>query len=133
MAITKPALSIFTGSKDLGTVFSEQNNINVKFFEINNPLGDTTSRISLQVGGKNRIIILQGAHDGEGFTGADDNAKLADFVYEMEEWINASIQTSKVYTDSLGNTYSVDAVDWVWTRSFDDPYRILYTLMMKED
>ena len=130
---TKPELSIFTGTKGLGTVFKEQNQINCKFFEGNIPLEGTTGRFSWQVLGSTRIIMLQGAHDGTGFDGATAELRLKDFVYEMEQWINAGVQSSIDYTDSLTFTYSVDAVDWTWTRSFSDPNRILYTLIMNED
>jgi len=132
MAAQKPTLSIFTGSKNLGSIFSEQNQITVKFFEQSIPFTGADGRLSLNVLGKQRIIILQGAHDGTGFTGVTDNQKLKDFVYDMEEWVNAKIQTSKTFYDSFGFDYSVDAVDWSWVRSINDPNRILYTLLMKE-
>ena len=130
--VTKPSLDIFTGSKNLGVVFNEQNQINVKYFEVNIPLTDTTGRTSLNALGKTRIIVIQGAHSGEGFDGATANDRLADFVYEMEQWINATVSSEQVYTDSLGVSYSVDPVDWTWNRSFSDPNRIIYTLLMKQ-
>lgn len=132
--MTKPTLSIFTGNKDLGKIFREQNQINVKFFEGNIPFTDTSGRFSLQWLGKTRILLVQAAHDGTGFDGSSQEDKLADFVYEMEQWVNAGIQTSQsvTYTDSLGSTYSVDAIDFTWNRSFQDPFRIIYTLLMRE-
>ena len=117
MAAEKPTLSIFSDPKGLGTVFREQNQLTVKFFEISTPFQGSDARLSTNVLGKQRIIILQGAQDGTGFDGVTDNLRLKDFVFEM---------------DSLTFTYNVDAVDWSWARSIDDPNRILYTLIMKE-
>lgn len=127
--VLKPTLDIFTGSESFGTVFNEQNQINIKFFEGNTPLSATEGRFSLQVLGKNRIIIVQGAHDGTGFT--DDS--LENFINTMEVWVNFNgINSKQLYTNSFGKSYTVDAIDWSWTRSFSDPFRILYTLLMKE-
>ncbi len=131
---TKPTLDIFTGSKTLGTVFNEQNQITVKYFEANLPGTDTEGRIATNIFGKTRIIVIQGAHDGTGFGSAGDTQeeKLADFIYEMEEWVNHNgVNSSQQYTDSFGVSYTVDAIDWTWTRSFNQPFRILYTLLMK--
>lgn len=130
--MTKPTLDIFSGAKTLGTVHSEQNQINVKFWDFSFPFTDTTGRTSINALGKTRIIMVQGAHDGTGFDGATQEQKLGDFIYEMEQWVNAGIQSTQVYTDSFETSYNVDAVDWTWTRSFSDPNRILYSLIMKE-
>lgn len=131
--MAKPDLDIFTGSEDLGTVFNEQNQINIKFWDVNIPFTDTAGRLSINAMGKTRIIILQGAHDGTNFTGATQEAKLADFISTVEGWVNFDGEQQRAtYTDSFGNTYSVDAVDWTWTRSFQQPFRIIYTLIMKE-
>jgi hypothetical protein len=119
--------------KGLGTTFKEQNNINVRFWEKNLPFTSTAGRISLNVWGKNRILILQGATDGTGYDGTTVEQKIGDFVYEMEDWVNnTGEQNTGIYTDSLGNSYIVDAIDWQWSRSNVDPNRILFTLMMKE-
>jgi len=128
----KPSLSIFTGTKDLGSVFREQNQINVKFIDFNIPFSNTEGNTALNAGGKTRILILQGAHDGTGFDGTTQEQKLADFVYEMEQWVNANVQSKITYTDSMGVSYTVYCVDWSWQRSFDDPFRILWSLMIKE-
>ena len=130
--VDKPTLSIFTGDKSLGTVFQEQNQINVKFIDFNLPLSDTTGNTSFNLKGKTRLLMVQCAQDGTGFDGATDNQRIADFVYEMEEWVNANVQTTRIYTDSLGVSYNVYCADFTWTRSFSDPNRILYTLMMKQ-
>lgn len=131
MVASKPLLSVFGTSDGLGHIFKENDQINVKFWEINLPFTDTTGRTSVQLGGKNRIIMIQGSHDGTGFGTGTDNEKLALFISTMEGWVNAKIQTHRVYTNSFDVEFNVDAVDWSWTRSFDDPFRILYTLIMK--
>lgn len=132
--MVKPTLSIFSGTKNLGNVFKEQNQIVSKFIEFNVPLTDTEGRFSSQLLGKSRLVMVQGSHTGEGFDGTDPEEKLGDFVYEMEQWVNANIQssTSVTYTDSLDTSYNVDCVDWTWTRTFDSPGRILYSLIMKQ-
>lgn len=117
----------------LGTIFREQNNINVRFWDANIPLTSSSGRLSLNILGKIRTIIIQGATDGTGYSGATTDDKLADFVYEVEQWVNNSgEQKTAQYTDSIGNVYTVDAVDWQWTRSNTDPNRLSYNLIMKE-
>jgi hypothetical protein len=129
----KPTISIFNGDKGLGRVYKESNEIITKFTEVNVPFTTTTGRTSWNIFGKTRIIIIQGAHDGTGFDGITQEQKLGDFIYEIESWVNAMVQTSKIFTDSFDTSYSVDCVDWMWVRSNTDPGRILYTLMLKED
>ena len=130
--MSKPTLSIFTGGKGLGVIYKEQSELIVKWTEANAPLTSSSGRISFNLTGKTRIITVQGAHDGTGFDGATQEAKLGDFIYEMETWINATTQLSKTYTNSFAVAYKVDCVDWIWTRSNTDPGRILYTLLLKE-
>ena len=79
-----PTLSIFTGSENLGTVFKEQNQINVKYFEANLPLTATTGRLSLRMTAT-RFIMIQGATDGTGFTGADYEEKIIKYVIEKKK------------------------------------------------
>lgn len=117
----------------LGTIFREQNNINVRFWDMNVPLTSSSGRISVNALGKIRTIMIQGAMSGDGYSGATREEKLADFIYEIESWVNnAGEQKTAIYTDSLGKGYVVDAVDWQWTRSVDDPNRLLYNLILKE-
>lgn len=130
--MTKPTLSIFTGGKTLGVLYREQSEIISKFTEINMPLTSSTGRLGFNLLGKTRIIIVQGVHDGTGFDGGTAEARLGDFIYEMETWVNSAIQTSKVYTDSFGTSYNVHCADWLWTRVNSDPGRIVYTLTFKE-
>lgn len=137
--MAKPTLSIFTGSKTLGTVFSEDHQLNVKFTEFNIPFTSETGNTAINWKGKTRVILVQGAHDGVGFDGVSSESKLADFIYEIEQWITgasdfegiANIQGAITYTDSFGNTYSVKCFDWSWRRSFADPNRIVYSLLLK--
>lgn len=132
--MTKPTISEFTGTENLGVIFREQNKIQVKLLGGKLPLSGTSGNVELNLGGKLRTIILQGASDGTGFVGIPDTAeqRLSNFIYRMEEWVNNGTQTLRVYIDSFGEEYNVHAVDWTWIRSFSDPNRILYTLMMRE-
>lgn len=130
--MAQPTLSIFTGGKGLGRIYKEQSEIIVKFVEVNIPFTSSTGRTAFNIMGKTRLIIVQGVHDGTGFDGTTQEQKLGDFIYEMEAWINAGVQTSKVYTDSFGTTYNAQCADWTWTRVNSDPGRIAYTMMLKE-
>ncbi|MFW5889464.1 MAG: hypothetical protein ACOCUD_03690 [Bacillota bacterium] len=134
----KPSLALFSGTESFGDVFMEQNQMTLKYFEFNIPFSSTSGRVATNVLGKTRILMIQGATDGDGFTGLTTDAKLLNFIDIFEDWLNSndgsgvSIQTSTVYTSSMGRNYTVDGVDFMWTRSFNDPSRILYTLIMKQ-
>jgi len=130
--MTKPELSIFAGSQSVGEVYEEQNEIIVPFFEAAIPLSSTSSRIQLNLAGKSRILVLQAAVSGIGFSGATPNDKIGQFVYLMEQWVNSGIQTTRTYTSSLEDEYTVNAFNFKWRRSKGDPNRIIYTLLMKE-
>jgi hypothetical protein len=136
MTIPKPTLGIFSGSKGLGTIFREQQQINVKFTEGNLPFTDVSGTFAVNWKGKIKTIMVQGAHDGRGFDGVTDNQKLGDFIFEMEQWIRGSLEPLKIqdavtYTDSLETEWDVKAFDFTWTRSFGDPNRVIYSLMLK--
>ena len=131
--MTLPTLDIFTGSESFGRIFEESNQINVKFWDVNIPFTNTEGRYSLNALGKTRILMVQGATDGTGFSGATYEDRLADFVATMESWVNNNgEQLQAQYTNSLGVSYNVDAVDWSWKRNWQQPVRILFTLIMKE-
>jgi len=130
--MSQPTLSIFTGGKGLGRIYKEQVELMVKFTEFNLALTSSQGKLNLNLLGKTRVIMLQGMHDGVGFDGATPNAKLGDFIFEMEAWVNSAIQVSKTYTDSFSTAYYVNCFDWTWTRSNTDPNRIAYTLLFKE-
>jgi hypothetical protein len=131
--MTKPTFTFFTGTENLGVVYKESNEVIVKFLEFNLPGTSSSGRWSANLFGKTRVITIQGAHDGTGFSGATQEEKLWDFINTMEEWIDANFQTSKLFTNSFNHTFSVDCVDWIWTRSNTDPGRVIYTLMLKRD
>jgi hypothetical protein len=136
MAATKPALSIFTGGKDMGTIILEQFQLNTKFTDFQLPFSGESGNTAVNWKGRIRTIIIQGFHDGVNFDGATDNIKLADFISEIEAWILATgltpqIQASVVLTNSFGVTYNVKCYDWTWARSVTDPYRINYSLLLK--
>ena len=130
----RPTLDIYTGAKDLRTVFREQHDINVKFTEFNIPFTGEEGNTAVNWKGKTRIILVQGAHDGKNFDGATPNNKLGDFIYETEQWVSGgtlNIQESAVYTDSFGVSYNVKCFNWMWARSLSDPSRVIYSFLLK--
>lgn len=132
----KPTLGIFTTPKGLGTIYREQHQLNVKFSEGNIPFTDVSGHYAVNWKGKVKTILIQGAHDGTGFDGTTSEQKLGDFIYELEEWIRGMgepllIQDSTIYTDSFGGTWNTKAFDFTWVRSFSDPNRVIYSLMLK--
>ena len=134
---SKPSLAIFSGSENFGNVFSEELQLNIRFSEFVWPLSDVDGNTAVQWKGKIRVIMIQGAHDGTGFSGATQEDKLGDFISTVEIWARGAtetlnIQASTVYTDSFGVTYTVKGFDWTWKRSFSDPSRIIYTLLLKQ-
>jgi len=133
--MTQPSISIFDGDPDksIGLVVNEQNRIVVNYIDFNIPFTGTEGRTSIQGTGKTRFITLQGTQNGDGFQGSDVEARLGDFVFEMEDkWVNQNTAPSIELTDSLGTTYDVDVIDWQWTRSQRDPNRLIWTLVVKE-
>lgn len=134
--MTQPTLDIFTGSKNLNRVFREQHQYNIKFTEFNLPFSQDSGNIAVNWKGKTRVIVVQGAHDGTGFDGSTQENKLSDFIFEMEQWVSgatgtANVQKSQIYTDSFGVSYTVKCFDWTWSRSFSDPNRINWSLLLK--
>ena len=132
--MTKPTLSAL--SAGLGNIFQEQEQLNIKFIEYNWILSGETGHDALNVKGKTRVIMVQGSHDGTGYTGLTQQAKLADFIFEMDSWANGSTgtgntQKSETYVNSFENSYSVKCFDWQWTRSVKDPNRIIYSILLK--
>jgi len=135
--MSKPTLEIFTGTQNFGRVYKETNQINVKFIEFNMLFSDTTGNTAVNARGKTRLIMLQGANDGTGWDGATPEAKIEGFIQDVEVWVRGygetgSIQQHIEYTDSFGTIYDVYCVDWTWTRSFNDPNRVLWSLMLKQ-
>jgi len=81
--------------------------------------------------------MVQGANDGAGWTGGTPDLKIKAFIQDVGFWVRGvgetgSIQQHIVYTDSFGTVYDVYCVDWSWVRSFNDPNRVLWSLMLKE-
>jgi len=135
--MSKPTLEIFTGTENLGNVFKEQVQINTKFIEFTLPLTDTTGNTAYNLGGKTRLIMLQGAHDGTGFPTGSGHTGIKYFIDDIEVWVQGGNEIFKKqahinYTDSFEEVYSVYCVDWSWKRSFADPNRIIWSLLLKE-
>src|SRR6056297_3503621 len=93
--------------RDLGVVFSEQNQINILLSEKPIPGKSTRGNVGINLNGKRRLITVQGKQDGSSFDGLTTDQRLKDFVYEMEEYINANVQGRFQFVDSLGNIYNV--------------------------
>jgi len=131
--MTNPTLSIFSGAESFGTVFREQNQIVINYLDGSVPTSDTTGRKSLR-NSATRFIAVQGASDGTGFSGSSNEEKTNSFIQKMESWfnVNTTVYAAANYTDSYGNTYKVDCVDFTWNRSTQQPFRILYNLLLVE-
>lgn len=132
MVASKPTLGYFSGTENLGVIYREQQQLNLKIQQANIPLTTSGGNISYNFGGKTRILVVQAAHDGSGFVGATANAKLRDFIERIEQWVNASVTFAETFYDSFGEPYNVIPSDFTWERSNRDPERIIYTLVMIE-
>ena len=115
----------------LGIIYDEDIKIDNKLTTMRRPLGSTENTTVINIGGKQRLIILQGIHTGEGYGGATVEDKINAFITDMEDWVNTNLQTAKTFTDSFGNSYSVLCA--IFQRKRTPPgNRILYTLTMIE-
>jgi hypothetical protein len=130
--MAKPTLSVFTGTESLGLIYNEQVQLNVKFIESGVPFTNSTGQLSFAWLGKKKIILLQGAIDGSGFSGATQDAKLKAFVVAMYNWANQNTMDVKIYTNSFGDMANVHCIDFTYNRSFKDPNRLIYSILMKE-
>jgi hypothetical protein len=130
--IEKPKISITANTFiDLGLVYSEQHQINVKFVDFNIPLTSDSGYTALNLLGKTRFIVVQGAQDGSGYSHADPNGRLRQFILEVEAWVNSPVQIARTYYDTFGAPYNVYCADFTWMRSTSDPQRVLYTFLLK--
>ena len=133
--MAKPYFQFLTddGSKGLGQVRLEEQQILVRFKDFFLPLSGTTGRIGLNVKGKVRVITLQGATDASDYDGGTNDVRLRDFILTIEEWVNNNgAQESKEYHDSTGGQMDVNCIDFTWRRSLSDPFRILYTFLLRQ-
>ena len=117
----------------------EQFQLNTKFTDFTLPFSGEEGNTAFNWKGRVRTIVIQGFHDGEGFTGITQNDKLNDFIQTMESWVlgltdfdtSVNIQGGIVLTNSFGETYTVKCYDWTWARSVTDPFRVNYSLLLK--
>lgn len=127
----KPTMNLF-GPDGLGTVYNEEIDLTVLYSDFNLPFTNDVGNIMVNWKGKTRAIAVQGAHAGIGFSGADTDAKINDWLQTyMYAWVNAPVVGSREYTDSFGNTYDVKPINFRWRRAFNDPSRIIYSLLMR--
>lgn len=129
--MAQPQLSIFTGGKTLGNVFTEEVQLVTKFVEFNIPGTQAQGNTALNLGGKTMLIIVQGVQKGTAFDGVTVDQRLADYVYEMNQWVNAPIQTSRVYTTSLGDSYDVVCHDFTYKRMLEGQNQLVWSLLLK--
>lgn len=135
----KPELECFTGTENLGNVIFEQEQLNTKFSEVTLPFSTPTGNNAWNWKGRVRTIVLQGYHDGEGFTGATANDRIENFIETIEDWINgvtffenkANIQGPIAYTNSFGIVHRVKCFDWTYSVNVGDSFRVNYSLLMK--
>jgi hypothetical protein len=125
-------LTALTGSESLGTIYTEQVQLNNKFIEMNTVFGSSSAHLSFNWLGKKKIFLIQGAQDGSTFSGTGQDAKLKDFVDTIELWANQGTMAVKVLTTSIGSLHNVHCIDFTWNRSYKDPNRLIYSLLMME-
>lgn len=114
---------------NLGNIFEEEMNIDNRIISIPRPLGNSSNTTTINLFGKVRTITINGSQSGQGYTGGSISIKINKFIAEVELWVNASLQSKKIYTDSFGNTYTVLSSVFRWTRT-SPGNRVLYTFVM---
>lgn len=130
--VSQPTLDIFTGSETFGHVIKEQSQIIRQVYGTAVPGTSSSGRVDFAVGGATRIFLIQGFNAGIGFSGASQNAKLGDFIYTMEQWVNAASPSKQTLTDSFGVGYNVTPIEFTWSRVKGDPFRVAFSLIVKE-
>jgi len=118
-----------SGLVALGKVSSERNNIDNNLITKAVPTASTDLTIQANIMGKLRTITIDGEKLGT-------EAEINVFIQSIESWLNSQgylqFQSNKTYTDSFGNTYTVLADSFDWTRTNLNIGSINYTLTMKE-
>lgn len=129
--MSKPTIS---GITNLNSVVDEDMDVINKIDGFSVPLTNSSSMVNANLRGRQRVITVTGIHTGESYAGADVDAKLDAFVTQMELWCNPSsgAQTTRVYTDTLGNTYNVLCVNFKKNRRVDGNGRLIYVLTLIE-
>ena len=125
--MTTPSISNIT---DLVNFIDEDLRIFNKLITASIPLGNTETTRNINLRGKKRVITVTGVQTGINYAGASTEAKINAFIADIEDWINNGVQTTRIYTDSFGNTASVLCIDFVRTRNIEATGRIIYTLTM---
>lgn len=110
---------------DLGKVVTEEIQLVNKISKFSFPTQSTAATLSVNLFGKLRTISIMGIYVG---TEAEQNA----FVTSVEAWANSGIQTSRIYHDSLSNSYYVMCIDFNFSRKTDTNGRLIYNMVMLE-
>ena len=119
------------GIASLGTVLSEEIQIDNKLISLPRPLGSTDNNTAINLFGKQRTITISGSQNGQGYLGGTPEQQINAFIADIEAWVNAEIQTGKTYFDSFGNQFEVLSAVFRWSRTSPGT-RILYVLSMVE-
>lgn len=130
--VQKPTCSLFSGDQNFGIIYQEQQHLIKKVYGVAVALTSSEERADFGGGGVTRLITVQGVHDGNGFAGVTQNQKLDTFIFTIEEWFNKGIQTAITYTNSFGVDFKVRGLEFKWQRMRNDPFRIAYTLVLRE-
>lgn len=120
-----------SGISSLGVVINERINLSNNLLKLPRPTllsGSSTNSSNTTVVnllGKLRVVTLSGY-----FVGTD--AEILVFVNAMNTWTNSGRQTSKTYTPSFGDAFSVLCDVWEWERSNEFHNRIDYSIELIE-
>jgi hypothetical protein len=126
--MSQPTIS---GITSLGVVVDEDIQINNRLLSLKRPLGSTENTTVINLGGKQRTITIQGVQTATDYAGATADQRIANFIADVEDWLNSNVQSGRTYTDSFGNTYNVLGNVFRWVRT-SPGNRIVYTLSMIE-
>jgi hypothetical protein len=122
-----------TGITNLGTITDEKNQIVNNIVQKSLPLKSTSGAIMSNVLGKKRTISVSGVNIGTGYSGADVDAKINNFIQDVEDWVNiAGKQERRIVTDSFGNTYDCICQSFTWDKTQNNPTFLLYTMVLIE-
>ena len=122
--MTKPTIT-GTTTVSLGTVLNEDVQLVRRIPQLNLPLTTSSQTLGTGILGAVRVVTIQGIWAGI-------ESALKTFNTSMEAWSNIANMSTRVYTDSLNNTYNVRCIDYVRIRSPEGPGRMLYTMTFIE-
>ena len=108
-----------SGISSLGHVFRERNIVTNRVISLTMPTLDTSYTRNINLLGKKRIMLVQGIFEGS-------TTAIANFISDVEGWVNSGIQSTRTYTDSFGNSYAVICVTFEWEYTTESKRKITY-------